>query len=217
MIWIGNLIGILILIGESDVWDITTDENKKYIYDVIKDRYIGEEMNDGEEFTEEVLNEWINNDDVGSFIDNEDFLSDIKYDLGSCHNRAYNDVARDEIYKSVHGAIEDILGSFEWGTVTRTRYRDGKYEDYEETAMVFDITDIFKEVVDNYMTEWCNYDEFEEYESNCDLEYNSFVGTLSLIMYELDYEGGLLSPSYNEYPDYRQFEKYYNEGIGDYM
>lgn len=202
---------------EDDVWDITTDENKNYIYSIIKDRYIGEEMDDGGEFTEEVLGRLIEEDTVGSFIDIEDFLSDIKSDLGSCHNRAYNDVARKQVSDSVHGAIEYVLGSFEWGKVNRSVYRDGRYQDTEETSMDFDITDIFRDVIDLYMTNYCDYDDIESYDSGCDLEYSSFTEILGLVMYETDYNEGLLNPSYDEYPDHTDVEKYYNDGIGDYM
>lgn len=194
---------------EDEVWDLLTKESIMLIINHMKTKYIGViidyDDNVNVEITEKLLDSFVNDtDELGKIINDNSTLSDLKNNLQWWMEDSYNQASRDEYWSSANGAITDVFGEGTWenyevirnGNPTKTH------------QLTFNITSWFMDVIDTYFKEYCDL----SYDYECELQYNSFLDNLNLIMSE-DLYGELLNPSVSEWPDGSKVEKYFNERI----
>jgi hypothetical protein len=90
----------------------------------------------------------MSDDELKTLIKSSDELDDLKYNITWSLDSAYNTSAYDEISGKILSAVEDVFGKGNWESKKVTR--NGK----ETTAqnLIFDITDIFDEYINNYIS-----------------------------------------------------------------
>lgn len=139
---------------------------------------------------ESAMNELLNGD-----------LDDLKSELYSIHNNAYNGAYESECYELVMDGLQEyFVGKFDWYEVKKS---DGKVRHYPKIK----IRDFYSNVED-YLEEYKNYDH--------PLEYN---GSYKEMMTDLFYNGVHEEIDFRipDYPDYQLVDKYINEYFGDYI
>ena len=197
----------------QEVWGEMDSDSIKKVIDFIREKYLGQSIEiDGEdvEITEELLQIWSRSSDTLEEVirDNPDF-EEIKLNLERAYETAYNDVARNQIYDAAHEVITDLFGKGNWESQVVK-----KFDGTEKTNhfLEFDITNIFWDVISSFFENHCDFD----YDRECDFEYGSFFDNTRYCMYEEWWEEEL-NPRFDEYPDYREVSKYFNEMVGDYL
>ena len=139
----------------TDITGPLSDENIKYVIDYIIENYNGKSIGDlshRNEF-EELLNEdgelivderlktiILDGYNLGILIDESDLShEDIAHELTSAYNSSYNSAAEGELWEEAKNEIEDFLGSKgKWG---------------KDDMLVFDITDTYQNIIDDYVLE----------------------------------------------------------------
>jgi len=203
----------------DEVWGEMNPDSIKQVVDHIREKYVGDDMSgyrtievDGEELelTEDLLQSWIGDSDVlGTIIRDSDDFEEIKHNLERAYETAYNDVSRNQIWKAAHEAITDLFGEGNWESKVVKKY-DGTEK--TNNYLLFDITDIFWDVISSYFENHCDFD----YDRECDFEYGNFFDNVRFSMTE-EYWEEELNPRFDEYPDHREVSKYFNEMVGDYL
>lgn len=223
----------------NDVWDIVTDNEEllNYIKNHIKKNFVipneynpnqlglftGEtpEQKDvykinGRALDEDFFNEIITDDEyLGTLIDDEPIFDDLKRQLAWAYTSCYNDVTRNNVWESVHGAITDLFGKSEWEPFKNSR-------GHTEHMLKFDVTDLVLNTVEeeiDYCLDGCknwfnperDYDE-DEFDSEdeafmsfceeCEITpFDDYGYFLDFYAYFLSERNDELSPRYSEWPD----------------
>ncbi len=132
-------------------------------------------------------------------------LSDLKAELYSVHNNAYNTAYTDEIYNSVWNEIETYFDKNSIRTETKERY-DGQKVYYEYIKIKN-----FEKTIEDFLRENSGYtysDSFLDY-------FGSYISLLRDMMNNHGYESA--SFRVPDYPDYSDVEKNINEMFRDYV
>jgi hypothetical protein len=200
----------------DEVWTLVNKKTYDAVIEHIKEKYVGDSQSgymmielDGEEMelTEELLDSWVGDSDVlGKIINDVDEFSDIKTSLEHSYESAYNTAARDNIWKAAKGAITDLFGEGEWESY-EVQKMGGKTTRHQ---LLFDVSDIFWDVIESYFTGYCDLD----YDRDCEFEYNDFFETVRDLMHE-ELWNEELNPRFDEYPDDDDIYAYFNEEAPD--
>lgn len=218
----------------EQVWELV-EENKElynYVVDYITENLVGDEMRlDGEEkilSLEDVLTWSADSDVLGEVINELDVFEDLKWDLESSYENAYNTFVVNNMYKVSKDAITDIVGNGERKDVELYNYYSKS--NYNANKLVFDVTNILPDYLHNSI-EYCidnrckpywnpeNYDfeeaetEEEAFEHFCDEcmdhpfdDHGSFLSFMKEILEE---NGDLLNPSVDDYPSNNEIKDYF--------
>jgi len=222
----------------DQVWELV-EENKElynYVVDYITENLVGDEMRlDNEEkilTLEDVLTWSADSDVLGEVINELDVFEDLKWDLESSYENAYNTFVVDNMYKVSKDAITDIVGNGERKDVELYNYYSES--NYNANKLVFDVTNILPDYLHNSI-EYCidnrckpywnpeNYDfeeaetEEEAFEHFCDEcmdrpfdDHGSFLSFMKEILEE---NGDLLNPSVDDYPSNNEIKDYFIENV----
>ncbi len=131
-------------------------------------------------------------------------LEDFEKVIGNIYDKAYNDVIVSEYFNGYHQAVNNILGD---GKDVQRGTQTGYKRDSHEKITVpvykyeFDVTDKFWNVI-KYYAEKTGQLEIDEY---------GWFDTLTTIMNDYNYKGGLLCPDIDEYPDEDEVENVFND------
>ena len=192
----------------TDVVSNLSDENVKYVIETIIEKHGGESISGlehREEF-EDLLNE--NGDlviddrlktitdsyNLGILLSESELLdSDIASDLNRAYNSAYNSAAEGELWKESKDEIEDFLGSKgSWG---------------KDEMLVFDITNTYQNIIDDYVLE--SHEVPEEF---------SFISLLYDYVRNYYHAGQLkISDLRYFYPSSEAIERDFNDNIRGYF
>lgn len=166
----------------------------------------------------EYFNYLTNNlDELGDLIDDEEDFEDIKYQLLWAYGDAYNQVARDNIYKAAIGAIDDYFGEGTRGSKEVQRYSGTVTKE----VIRYDITNLFFETVfaffDNCYSGAKDIEDLEQMDENypeCSVSYehSSFLSFLKNVLNESDEQ---FQPRYNEFPDDDDIKTHFVESAID--
>jgi hypothetical protein len=179
---------------DDDVFESINSDSFNYIKEFImenKENYIGEELNNGETLTMEMLN-----NELESLIKTDELFQDLRIDLSNNYLRSYNNAAESELFDMAHRELKSLLGESKW------------VSDRGVNELLFDITDIFYESLKKFFITLYEYPSGHS---------SYFLEVLKEVMIE---ENELLSlPTNLDYyhPDHTLVEKYFNESIGDYL
>jgi len=223
---------------ESEVWSIVESEPEllNHIVEHLRKDYVGnvEELitYNGEEvpFTNELLDDLSKNNtaQLGFIIDGYDDFEELKRDLSWAYEAGYNDSARNNIWKSAYGAIEDLFGEGRWITINRPNGSNISKIKFnvsdlvidsvrESVEMCFDDCNRYWDEERHYDPEDTEFNSVEEaYEDYCDCndkpfeDYSYFLDFLSNHLYETSEQ---LNPRYDEYPDSDDIAEYMKEDI----
>jgi hypothetical protein len=192
---------------EGYVWGELNDKNKKIVIEEYVSKFIGYEVTDedGDDFelTQEIYDEHKNDFDyMGDLIKNTEDLEDIKNDLASAYDDAYNSTIVDELIGSAIEPITDMFGKGEW-KYTDITTPQGELKPI--TTLEFDITHMFWDLVKTYFSEFEDMDNDREAE----FQYSSFIETCGLLMYEGVF-GDEFNPSVDFYPDNNKVVSLFN-------
>ena len=127
-------------------------------------------------------------------------LDDLKSELHSIHNNAYNNAYESECYELVMDGLQEyFVGKFDWEEIKQT---SGKVRYYPKIK----IRDFYSNVK-SYLEENIRYNTLE------------YQGSYTEMMNVLFYDGTLDEISFRipDYPDYQLVDKYINEYFGDYI
>jgi len=192
----------------TDVVSNLSDENVKYVIETIIEKHGGESISGlehREEF-EDLLNE--NGDlviddrlktitdsyNLGILLSESELLdSDITDELVRAYNSSYNSASESELWEEAKNEIEDFLGSKgSWG---------------KDDMLVFDITDTYQNIIDDYVLE--SHEVPEEF---------SFISLLYEYIRNY-YHGGQLKISNLQYfyPSSEAIERDFNDNIRGYF
>ena len=217
---------------QNDVWDLVIgnkellDYIKKYIK---KGDFIGQELESEENpdmggFREDML---LDDSLLGELIETEPIFEDLKRELSWAYGSAYNNAARDNVWKAAYGALEDILGKGEWTSFENRR-------GHTEHMLKFDVTDLVMSSVEDdidHCLEGCkryfdperHFDEeeheseaeaFEEFCEECnDYPFTEWVDFVSFYRNYLDERDDLLNPGFSEWPDDDKVSEYFVEEV----
>lgn len=192
----------------TDVVSNLSDENVKYVIETIIEKYEGESiygLEHREEF-EDLLNE--NGDlviddrlktitdsyNLGILLSESELIdSDIADELVRAYNSAYNSATESELWEEAKNEIEDFLGSKgSWG---------------KDEMLVFDITDTYQNIIDDYV-----------YESHEVPEEFSFISLLYDYLRNYYHAGKLkISDLQYFYPSSDAIERDFNDNVGSYL
>jgi hypothetical protein len=196
---LGHLASYIIkVIGNQD---LNIKNYKSYFF-----HELAEEQGRGEFFqiTPDVVNDLIKNQKaMNELLKGE--LEDLKSELYSIHNNAYNTAYTDEIYKSVWDEIDTYFDSNSIKSETKERY-DGKKVYYEYIKIKN-----FEEVIKDFLKENLRStysDSFLDY-------FGSYVGLLRYMMENCGYESASFRTP--DYPDHNRVEKNINDIFRDYI
>ena len=143
---------------------------------------------------EEAMKELLNGD-----------LEDLKHELSSLHNNAYNGAYESEIYTDVWNELETYFVPQSWEYETKERY-DGKKISHEYLKIRDFYNDVYDFLSANEYPSWSN--EYLGYNDN----YCGFIrGMMD------DGEKEWLSFRIPDYPDWTRIKKNINEIFGDYI
>lgn len=156
------------------------------------------------QITSENVIELINNEEAMNELLKGD-LSDLKSELYSIHDNAYNTAYSDEIYKGVWGELSTYFNVEDWIHETKETY-NGKKVNHEYIK----INDFYG-VVNKFLTE----NKFPDYNDQ-HLDYlGSYIGVITNMMDNGEEEW--LSFRIPEHADWRDTKKNINEIFGDYI
>ena len=216
----------------DQVWDMVTDNEEllNYIKKYIKEGdFIGQELEYDEDpdmggFREDML---LDDDLLGELIKDEDIFEDLKRELTWAYENAYNNAARENVWKAAYGELKDIFGKGEW-----TSFENGRGQ--TRHMLKFDVTTLVMETVEKEIDnciEGCkryfdperHYDEedhdseaeaFDEFCTECHdfpfTEYGEFISFYKDYLYEWD---ELLNPRFDEYPDDKDIAEYFVDDV----
>jgi len=156
------------------------------------------------QITSENVMELINDEDAMNVLLKED-LSDLKNDLYSIHDNAYNTAYSDEIYKGVWGELSTYFNVEDWIHETKET-RAGKKVTHEYIKINNFYQDVYDFLSNNATPQWR-----EQY-----LGYNeSYCGFIGGMMDDGQKEW--LSFRIPDYPDWTRTKKNINEMFTDYV
>ncbi len=197
----------------DQVWDGVNSKQYDAIVTHIRKWMIGDTLTDefGEEYelTEELLTSWLGEKEtLGHMINNEvgSGFEDLRNSMKWAYESAYNDAARDEYWNSTHDAIKGVVGKGEWEEY-KVKKMDGEVTRHQ---LIFDVTDIFMDVIQTYFDDYAELD----YDHEQELEYDGFLDNLIFLMNEDLYDEPL-NPSVSEWPDSDKVSEYMNDRIFD--
>ena len=127
-------------------------------------------------------------------------LYDLKSELHSIHNNAYNNAYESECYELVMDGLQEyFVGKFDWEEIKQS---NGKIKYFPKIK----IRDFYSNVL-SYLEENIHYNTLD------------FQGSYTEMMNVLFYDGTLDEISFRipDYPDYQLVDKYINEYFGDYI
>lgn len=200
---------------KSTVWDLATDDPKalEYIKNYIRKNYIGEELNDGEPFREDML---LDDNLLGDLIDDESIFWDLKSDLGWSYASSYNNAVSNSIYETATDAIIDLLGKPTW----------------EGDNLVFECTDLIldtaKELISSCLSDHRRYydpekhkeedqtdeEAFEAYAEECiDKPFDHFSWFVDVFVDFLEENDDELTPRYDDYATNSEMKEYFLEDL----
>ena len=223
----------------EQVWELVEGNKELYNYvvDYITENLVGNEMRlDNEEkilTLEDVLTWSADSDVLGSVINELDVFEDLKWELESSYENAYNTFLVDNMYKAGRDAITDVVGDGERKDVEL--YNSYSESNYNANKLVFDVTsmlsDYLYEAIEYCIDNRCkpfwrpeNYDfesegetEEEAFEDFCDEcmghpfdDYGDFVSFMRDI---LEDNSDLLNPYVDEHPSNDEIEDYFVENV----
>ena len=192
----------------TEIVDALSNENVKYVIETIIEKYEGESiygLEHREEF-EDLLNE--NGDlviddrlktitdsyNLGILLSESELLdSDIVNELTNAYNSSYNSATEGELWEEAKNEIEDFLGSKgSWG---------------KDEMLVFDITDTYQNIIDDYV-----------YESHEVPEEFSFISLLYDYLRNYYHAGKLkISDLQYFYPSSDAIERDFNDNVRSYL
>lgn len=200
----------------SNVWDLVTDEPKalEYVKNYIREGdYIGQELEDGEIFTEDML---LDDDLMGTLIDNEEVFDDLKRELGWTYASSYNNAVSNSIYNTATDSIIDLFGEPTW----------------EGEKLVFDATDLILSTIEKKISDcWDDnkryYDPerhkeedqtdeegFETFAEECiDKPFDDTSWFLNLYSEFLKENGNELGPHYDDYVTNSEMKEYFLDDL----
>ena len=200
----------------SNVWDLVTDEPKalEYVKNYIREGdYIGQELEDGEIFTEDML---LDDDLMGTLIDNEEVFDDLKRELGWTYASSYNNAVSNSIYNTATDSIIDLFGEPTW----------------EGEKLVFDATDLILSTIEKKISDcWDdnkNYydperhkeedqtDEegFETFAEECvDKPFDNYSWFINLYSEFLKENGDELGPHFGDYATNSEMKEYFLDDL----
>jgi hypothetical protein len=132
-------------------------------------------------------------------------LSDLKSELYSVHNNAYNSAYETEISNDVWSELSTYFVTGSWETETKERYDGQKI--YNEYIKIED----FHQVVSDFLSENKGYtynESFMEY-------YGEYTGVIISLMNSGEYEW--LRFTIPDYADWGMTKKYINDYFPDYI
>jgi hypothetical protein len=150
----------------------------------------------------------ISKDDLGSIIEENDDLEELKDNLKWAYEQAYNDASRDKYYNAYTEEIYETLSTNSeprWentGKKKKVTRKDGTFYEYDEQVFIIPKIGFF-----SLVKQWV--DENIGYET--EFQYN-FIDTVQNYLSEYN---DLLSPDPSEWPDDDVVEKYFNDAIVD--
>ena len=156
------------------------------------------------QITSENVIELINNEEAMNELLKGD-LSDLKSELYSIHNNAYNTAYSDEIYKGVWGELSTYFNVEDWIHETKETY-NGTKVNHEYIKI-----NNFYGVVNNFLT----INKFPDYNDQHLDHHGSYIGVITNMMDNGEEEW--LSFRIPEYADWRDTKKNINEIFGDYI
>lgn len=234
-----------------DVWGIVTENEELLVYIknhikknfVIPNEYSPNQLDlftgetpkqkdvykiNGRVLDEDFFNEIISdNEYLGKLIDDEPIFDDLRVELSWAYESCYNDVARNNVWKSVHGAITDLFGKSEWESFENSR-------GHTEHMLKFDVTDLVLNTVEeeiDYCLDYCKnwFDPEKDYdEDEFDSEDEAFMSFceecentpfddygyfLDFYAYFLSERYDELSPRYSEWPDIDEVAECFPEDV----
>ena len=222
----------------DQVWELVEGNKELYNYvvDYITEDLVGEEMRlDGEEkilSLEDVLTWSADSDVLGLVINELDVFENLKWELGSSYENAYNTFIVDNMYKVSKDAITDVVGNGERKDVEL--YNSYNKSKYNANKLVFDVTSMLSDYlyeaieycIDNRCKPYWKPEnlEFEEgeteveaFEDYCDEcmdhpfgDYGDFVSFMKDI---LEDNSDLLNPIVDEHPSNDEMEDYFIENV----
>lgn len=154
----------------EESWDTLNKKCIEYIKSHLKETFLNkkitlEEPDDLEEYLDEVPEEYegertitLTSDKIDKLSDNElktliengdEFEDNLRYEITWAYESAYNNVGTNEISNKLTREIEDVFGKGEWKS--KTVKKNGK--DVQSDELIFDITSIYNEYINNYITE----------------------------------------------------------------
>jgi len=220
----------IVLDWYNEVWDATDDENIQYIR-----KRINEKIDKGDKIEiwvspwgdEDEYEEWIQADgedgmfyltkerlaeigdnDLGTIIQHTDEFEDWKNEMTWAFENGYNAATLNNYWVAYHQAILDIIGAKEskWHNTGRYKHYKSGDNEYKNEIIELHFPNIdYWPVVNAYVKCESSYAEV--------FEYSSYLKLLEDILTNCDYEGGLLAPHVNEWPNHDDVEKYYNEDL----
>lgn len=234
----------------GQVWDMVTDNKKlldyikNYIkkYYVVPNNYNPKQLDmfdgmskqkdvfeiDGRILDTDFFSEIITDDEyLGELIHGDKTFEDLKNELTWAYTSAYNNAARDNVWRSTYGAIKDIFGEGEWISFENRR-------GYTENKLKFDVTGLVLSATEDSI-EGClancrrwfdpekHYDvdedeseekAFEDFCDECvDWPFTEFSDFISFYSNYLDENSDLLNPRFSEWPDDKDVAEYFVEDI----
>ena len=192
----------------TDVVDALSDENVKYVIETIIEKHGGESISGLEqrEEIEDLLNEdgdlviddrlktITDSYNLGILLSESELLdSDITDELVRSYNSAYNSATESELWEEAKNEIEDLLGSKgSWG---------------KDEMLVFDITNTYQNIIDDYV-----------YESHEVPEEFSFISLLYDYLRNYYHAGQLkISDLQYFYPSSDAIERDFNDNVRSYL
>jgi len=197
----------------DQVWESVNDETYKLIIEHIKKHCVGDRIYIEDyghiELTDSLIDSWSKDKNkIGELINSNDggCFEDLKNSMEWAYELAYNNASIDEYWTSTHEAITDVVGEGKWEEYT-VKKMDGEVTRHQ---LVFNVTDIFMDVIQTYYDDYCELD----YDHECELEYSYFLDNLIFLMNEEIYNEPL-NPRVSEWPDSDKIREYLNDRILD--
>ena len=153
----------------DEAWDSLNKKCIDYIKTYLKEKFLNkqvtpEDPDELEVYLDEVPEDYegdriitltsdkidkMSDGDLQTLIKDSDDLENLRYEITWALSSAYNNSASTEISEKLTSAITDVFGEGKWKS--KTVKKGGK--DIQSDELIFDITDIFDEYVNNYMNE----------------------------------------------------------------
>jgi hypothetical protein len=190
----------------EQVWDCMTPKSIQLVKGWIKTN-VTEYVTDDDEtidLSDTYLNE-IDDDDLGTIIDEYDEFSDLKNEMSWAYDSAYNSVAQGDIIESTQDQLEEYLGKYiGYEPVKRISRRYNKqtekYEDYEysDQNYLYDVGDDLYDMLHDYAV--INWGDT--------VDYNTYFSTLLR-----DSEPKTLYIDTESYPGSKEICEYFNDDL----
>lgn len=140
----------------------------------------------------DIIKEIIDDSESLNYIMNE-YFTDLRDSLDNLYDSCYNDTYINQLYDNF---VSEISEYFNYKTIKYTK----------ENKIIIEIEDIFR-IIDDYLR--------SDYVGEYLLDWGSFLGILSELVYSGEYDSLSINPPY--YPDFRRIDNCLNESLFDYI